>query len=126
MILKCLIIVTFSNLQIFKSFLLVRILLILCSLNRPFQNFKSPIFRQSIFTVLKPRKLKDINLVRRNARTLLLNNRELQAIEAYCKKYKVDNKSKFMRETIISEVLRKFDSDYPTLFELEKPNLFSR
>ena len=64
--------------------------------------------------------------MRCNAHTLRLNNRELQAIEAYCKKYKVDNKSKFMRETIITEVLKRFDNDYPTLFEFEKPNLFSR
>lgn len=75
---------------------------------------------------MKPRKSKDINLMRRNAHTLRLNNREYQAIEAYCKKYKVENKSKFMRETIITEVLKRFDNDYPTLFELEKPNLFSR
>ncbi len=63
--------------------------------------------------------------MRRNAHTLRLNNRESQAIEAYCKKYKVENKSKFMREAIISEVLKRFDRDYPTLFEVEKPNLFS-
>jgi hypothetical protein len=75
---------------------------------------------------LKSRKPKDINLIRKNSHTLRLNNREMQAIEAYCRKYKVDNKSKFMRETILSEVLKRFDSDYPTLFELERPNLFSR
>jgi hypothetical protein len=55
----------------------------------------------------------------------LFNNRELQAIDAYCKKYKVDNKTKFMREAILTEVLKRFDTDYPTLFEFEKPNLFS-
>ncbi len=75
---------------------------------------------------MKSRKNKDQNLLRTNAHTLRLNNRELQAIDAYCRKYKVDNKSKFMRETILTEVLRRFDDDYPTLFEFEKPNLFSR
>jgi len=58
--------------------------------------------------------------------SIRFNNRELNAIAAYCKKYRVDNKTKFMREAILTEVLRKFDSDYPTLFEIEKPNLFSR
>lgn len=29
-----------------------------------------------------------------------------------------------MREIIMTEILKKFDEDYPTLFELEKPNLF--
>jgi len=71
------------------------------------------------------RKYKDSNLIRRNRYAILFNNRELQAIEAYCKKYKVENKTKFMRETILTEVLKRFDSDYPTLFEFEKPNLFS-
>jgi len=30
-----------------------------------------------------------------------------------------------MREIIMTEILKKFDEDYPTLFEFEKkPNLF--
>lgn len=29
-----------------------------------------------------------------------------------------------MREAIMTEVLKRFDEDYPTLFEFEKPNLF--
>ena len=70
------------------------------------------------------RKNKDENLLRRNKHAIMFNNREMQAIEAYCRKYKVDNKSKFMRETILTEVLSRFDKDYPTLFEFEKPNLF--
>ena len=41
-----------------------------------------------------------------------------------CEKYKIRNKSKFMREAIMTEILKKFDDDYPTLFEFEKPNLF--
>ena len=73
---------------------------------------------------MKTRKAKEKDLLRRNRQALLFNNREMKAIEAYCSKYKVDNKSKFMRETILTEVLRKFDEDYPSLFEFEKPNLF--
>jgi len=56
--------------------------------------------------------------------SLLFNNRELKAIEAYCDKYKIKNRSKFMRETILTKILMKFDEDYPSLFEFEKPNLF--
>ena len=40
-----------------------------------------------------------------------------EAIEAYCKKYKVANKSKFMREAVIRTVMEQFLEDYPTLFE---------
>jgi len=75
---------------------------------------------------VKIRKQKEKDLLRKNRHALLFNNREMKAIEAYCNKYKVNNKSKFMRETILSEVLRKFDEDYPSLFEFEKPNLFAK
>ena len=73
---------------------------------------------------MKPKKPREADLLRKNRQTFHLNNRELKAIEAYCAKYKIKNKSRFMRETILTAVLKKFDEDYPTLFELEKPNLF--
>lgn len=75
---------------------------------------------------MKTRKQREADLLRKNKHAILFNNRELKAIEAYCNKYKVNNKSRFMREAIITEVLRKFDQDHPTLFDFEKPNLFSR
>lgn len=63
--------------------------------------------------------------LRRTHRTsILFNQREQEAIDLYCDKYKIRNKSKFMREVIMTEILKKFDEDYPTLFEFEKPNLF--
>ena len=67
---------------------------------------------------------KDEKLMRVNRSTLLFNHREKEAIDLYCQKYKINNKSKFMREAIMTEILKKFDEDYPTLFEFEKPNLF--
>lgn len=58
--------------------------------------------------------------------SFMLNAREMRAIDRYCEKYKVTNKSRFIRETIVTAILKKFDDDHPTLFELdEKPNLFS-
>jgi hypothetical protein len=65
------------------------------------------------------------DLKRKNKHSLLLNNKELAAINHYCDRYKIRNKSKFMRETIITEILRKFDQDYPSLFA-DQPNLFSQ
>jgi len=59
---------------------------------------------------------KDVNLLRINRRSILFNNKELRAIESYCQKYRINNRSKFMREAIITSVLKKFDEDYPTLF----------
>ncbi len=63
-------------------------------------------------------------LRRINRTTILFNSREQEAINLYCEKYKIHNRSKFMRESIMREILKRFDEDYPTLFEFEKPNLF--
>jgi len=59
---------------------------------------------------------KNIDLLRINKRSILFNNRELNAIESYCRRYRINNRSKFMREVIITSILKKFDDDYPTLF----------
>ena len=67
---------------------------------------------------------RDEKLLRRNVSTIRFNQREKEAIDLYCQKYKIANKAKFMREVILTEVLKRFDEDYPTLFEFEKPNLF--
>jgi hypothetical protein len=67
---------------------------------------------------------KDEKLRRTNRTSILFNQREQEAINLYCEKYKITNKSRFMREAIMTEVLKRFDEDYPTLFEFEKPNLF--
>ncbi|MFO7933265.1 MAG: hypothetical protein R6U78_04200 [Bacteroidales bacterium] len=68
---------------------------------------------------------KDHRLRRIKRASLLFNSREQEAINLYCRKYSIRNRSKFMREAILTEVLKRFDEDYPTLFEFEKPNLFS-
>ena len=69
---------------------------------------------------------RDEKLLRNRPATLLFNQREKEAFDLYCQKYGITNKSKFIRETIMTEVLKRFDEDYPTLFEFEKPNLFSQ
>ena len=71
---------------------------------------------------MKRKKHKDINLKRINRHALLFNNREKRAIDEFCRKHKIRNKSRFMRESILEAVLR----DYPTLFELDgETTLFS-
>jgi len=75
--------------------------------------------------VKKRKGKKDDSLKRVYRKSILFNKREIQAIEHYCKKYKITNKSKFMREIIITSVLKKFDEDYPSLFE-KKPTLFNQ
>lgn len=56
-------------------------------------------------------------LKRKHKATFLLNDKENEAVDVYCKKYKVDNKSKFMREAVMRVVMERFLDDYPTLFE---------
>jgi len=55
--------------------------------------------------------------------TILFNSHELRAFEKYCHRFGVRNKSRFMRETIITAILEKFDSHYPSLFD-DQPGLF--
>ena len=55
-------------------------------------------------------------LVRRHKKMVTFNDSELEVINAFCKKYKIDNKTKFIREAVISTILRKTEEDHPTLF----------
>ena len=65
----------------------------------------------------KAGKTTDENYKRKNQKSILLNNYEIQALDRYFKKYKITNKSKFMRESIMKVVLKKFSDDYPTLWD---------
>lgn len=63
-------------------------------------------------TVSKKKKL-----LRKNKTSFLFNDLEKEALDKFCKKYNIKNKSKFMREAIITNILKQFDQDYPSLFE---------
>jgi len=45
-----------------------------------------------------------------------LNEEEYALIASYIKKYKIGNRSRWCRETIIAHVLKSLEQDYPTLF----------
>jgi len=49
--------------------------------------------------------------------SFMLTDEENSAIEQYCKKYKIKNKSKFMRDAVLRTVMERFLEDYPTLFD---------
>lgn len=53
---------------------------------------------------------------RKNRLNVMLNDDEMRAVNRYIEKYKVKNKSKFIREIIISTILKQFEEDHPTLF----------
>ena len=46
-----------------------------------------------------------------------LNEEENNALNRYISKYKVQNKSKLIRETLMLAIIRKFEEDHPTLFD---------
>ncbi len=59
-------------------------------------------------------------LRRKHRQTVIFNDMEFAAFERYCKKYKIRNRAKFMREAIVTTILKKFDQDYPTLFDMKE------
>jgi hypothetical protein len=49
----------------------------------------------------------------------MLNDSEMRALERYCNQYTVSNRSKLIRETLMRNILKRFDSDSPTLFDFD-------
>ena len=69
---------------------------------------------------------KEDGLRRTNKLSLLLNNREMRAIGIYCNRYRVKNKSEFVRATVMKAIIKRFDEEYPTLWEENEPTLFNK
>ena len=55
--------------------------------------------------------------VRHSRIVCLVSDEEMKIIDDYLKKYKISNKSNWMRETLLSFIYKNLDTDYPTLFE---------
>jgi len=51
-----------------------------------------------------------------NKVTILLNDAEQRALDNFCARYGVVNRSKLIRETLIRAILKQMDQDNPTLF----------
>gem|GEM_PF-2358384 len=71
--------------------------------------------KEKIMAVIK--KGKKETSKRSKSITTLLNESEYKAISNYCKKYKVSNRSKMIRDFVFSAILESYDRDYPTLFD---------
>ncbi|MEE0989962.1 MAG: hypothetical protein UIC45_01390 [Paludibacteraceae bacterium] len=46
----------------------------------------------------------------------MLNDKEMEAIENYLSRYRIKNKSRFYRETIVRHILKQLEKDTPELF----------
>jgi hypothetical protein len=69
----------------------------------------------------KPSKRNDKNtqksLLRKNRVTFVLNDKEEKALDAYCKRFRVKNKSRLIREVLMSAVITRLEQSSPTLFD---------
>lgn len=59
-------------------------------------------------------------LRRKHKKEILLNDYEVKALNNYCRKFKISNKSKVIRDALFAKVLKGFDDNYPTLFSDEE------
>ncbi len=64
-----------------------------------------------------PLKVANRNSLRTHRHLFTLNDEENKALNRFLTKYKVSNKSKFIRETLMIAVIKKFEQDHPTLFD---------
>jgi len=65
-------------------------------------------------------------LRRTTSLTLKLNHREARALDIYCQRFRVNNRSEFMRRTIMQAIIGRFEAEHPSLWEQEELTLFSR
>ena len=65
----------------------------------------------------KQNTIQRTSLKRTNRITLVLNDEEAKMLNRFLSKYKIKNKSRWMRETLLLSVLKRFEEDYPTLFQ---------
>ncbi len=54
---------------------------------------------------------------RKHVVKIQLNDKEKEVLDKFCKKYKITNRSKLLRELVFSAVLSKIEEDYPSLFD---------
>ncbi len=57
------------------------------------------------------------NSLRTHKCVFTLNDEEERALNRYIDKYNIQNKSKFIRETLMRSIIKKLEEDHPTLFD---------
>lgn len=57
------------------------------------------------------------NSTRTHRQVFILNDDENKVLNRYIAKYKIQNKAKFIRETVMLAVIRKLEEDHPRLFD---------
>ena len=49
--------------------------------------------------------------------TSLFSEDEQRIVDRYLEKYKITNRSRWVRETLLSSIHKRLEDDYPTLFD---------
>ena len=55
-------------------------------------------------------------LKRRHRHVILLNDRELAALDAYCSRFKVSSRAAALRRIVMERVVADLEDSHPTLF----------
>lgn len=64
----------------------------------------------------KPQKQPKSEVTRQARLVCLVSDDEMRIIDRYLRKYKISNKSRWMRETLLAFIHQNLGQDYPTLF----------
>ncbi len=75
--------------------------------------------RTDIVASLIMAKLNKDKFKRTHSVCFLFNDLEMQVFDDFCKKYKINNRSGFIREAVMRKIFKKMDEDYPTLFDFD-------
>ena len=59
-------------------------------------------------------------MIRKNIVSISLNDSEYNVLQKYCTKYKITNRARFIRESMLRIVITQMCEDYPTLFREEE------
>ena len=54
---------------------------------------------------------------RNNRVSIMLNDSEMRALNRFCERYTVTNRSRLIREALMRSILHRLDKDSPTLFD---------
>ncbi|MBR4826491.1 MAG: ribbon-helix-helix protein, CopG family [Bacteroidales bacterium] len=55
-------------------------------------------------------------MLRTHRKSVLFNDKELEAISEYCRRFKVSSRSALIRQAVMERVLRGLEENHPTLF----------
>ncbi len=65
----------------------------------------------------KKRNLSSPSSPRKHRMVCLLSDGEMQVVERYLARYRITNRGRWLRETVLSFIHRHLEEDYPTLFK---------